>query len=113
MHQKTLKLLLKADTSSVTEDIELNGKQTVQVQLYQDSVNDENRFQVAITDLSDIPLLPKQPIQNLRSRDGGYDNNCPFVVKKDKVRVVISSNAAASVDTEFTLVVDVEGDLNC
>lgn len=111
MHQETLKLVLSADTSSVTEEFDLKGKRTIQTQLYQETENTDDNFQIMITDLSDTPLLKKQPIKNLRSRDGGYRDNCPFEVQKDKVKVTITSNQPASIETVFTLVVDVEGSI--
>ena len=113
MHQETLKLVLPADLTSVTEEFDLKGKKTIQAQLYQVTENTDDTFQVLITDMSDTPLLKKQPIQNLRSRDGGYRDNCPFEIQKDKVKVTITSNQPATVDTEFMLVVDVEGSIVC
>lgn len=113
MHQETLKIILPADISSVTEEFDLKGKKTIQAQLYQETDNPDDVFQVIITDMSDTPLLKKQPIKNLRSRDGGYRDNCPFEVQKDKVKVTITSNQPASVETVFYLVVDVDGSIVC
>lgn len=111
MHQETLKIILPPDTSSITKEFDLKGKKTVQVQLFQETDNPDNRYNITITDAGDIALLKKQPIQNVRSRDGGYNDNCPFVVQQKTVKVVIDCNGISVDEAVFTLVVDVEGDI--
>jgi hypothetical protein len=88
-----------------------------QVQAYHNQTDAANSILATINDTSGTPIVKKQPIQNLRSRDASYFSNLPLdIAGGQDIEIIVEldrQNLDPDVDLKFHFVFDVENTKNC
>lgn len=107
--QDTIKTVLVANTTTVSARRQVLGGTLKQVQAYNNNTDVSKFIEIAINDVSGNPIVRRQPIANLRSRDGNYFSNMPLNERGGtEVEIVIYTSASIATDTNFAVVFDIE-----
>jgi hypothetical protein len=108
MIQETIKLTLDTGTTTNLQKKQLISGQFIQVQGYTNNTDETVMLDVTINDASGTPIIRKQPLANLRSRDGQYLSNMPLSgISGNDIEVVIEASKPVATNTIVSVVFDI------